>query len=392
MLVVGGVCRGARSCRSVVCPSVQGKFHDASQALVYNNAMASPSITPEDHALPMHYPGFVFRTLRGDGIAAEALLDGTQLTESLLCDPDYRCDFARLRRFYRNAIEHSGDPHVGIRLARRFRAAFVGLPFLTAAKAASFEDALATLGRLLALTFPALTLEGPRAPTTGNAGEYAVRIHPKWPLGDIAYFGTSSALVVCDGLFRELLQVQQITLRAEIAMAKPEGWDAVAPELGFPVRFGAAHNSLIFPSAVLAAPLPTSDPINHRQLLQVCDQLARPRAPADAPVQQVLAFLDDSRNLSVPFAQAADRLGYSERSLRRQLARSGTTYRELVRLVRERAARERLKNPALPVQAIAFELGFDTPSNFARSFKEWTGETPSEYRARQARGGADGQN
>lgn len=354
--------------------------------------MASTSITPEDHALPMHYPGFVFRTLRSDGIATEALLDGTGLTEPLLSDPDYRCDFARLRRFYRNAIEHSGDPHVGIRLARRFRAPFVGLPFLTAANAASFEDALTTLGRLLALTFPALAFEGPTAPTAENKAECAVRIYPKWPLGDIAYFGTSSALVVCDGLFRELLQIPQITLRAEIAMAKPEGWDGVAQELAFPVRFGAAQNSLIFPSAVLAAPLPTSDPINHRQLLQVCDQLARPQAPADTPVRQVLAFLDDSRNLSEPFAQAADRLGYSERGLRRQLARSGTSYRELVRQARKRVALDRLKNPAMPVQAIAFELGFDTPSNFARSFKEWTGETPTEHRARQARSAIGGQN
>lgn len=354
--------------------------------------MARHSITPKDLALPMHYPGFVFRTLRGDGVAAEALLDGTGLTESLLCDPDYRCDFAKLRRFYLNTIECTGDPHVGIRLARRFRACFVGLPFLTAANAASFEEALATLGRLLALTFPALTLEGPTASTSENGEECAVRIKPRWPLGDIAYFGTSSALVVCDGLFRELLQTPRITLRAELAITQPDGWNTVAPELAFPVRFGAAHNSLIFPAAVLAAPLPTSDPINHRQLLRMCDQLSGPDEPSDMHVRQVLAFLKDSRNLSVPFAQAADRMGYSERGLRRQLARGGTSYRELVRQVRERLAIEQLHDPALPVQAIAFKLGFDTPSNFARSFKEWSGVTPTEYRARQARRATDGQN
>lgn len=345
--------------------------------------MPLPSITSDDSALPMHYPGFVFRTLRVDGIATEDLLDGTQLTESLLCDPDYRCDFARLRRFYLNVIECTGDPHIGIRLARRFRASYVGLPFLTAANAASFEEALATLSRLLMLTFPAFMLEGPTAPLTEYGEECAVRIHPKWPLENIAYFGSSSALVVCDGLFRELLQVPQITLRAEMALAQPDGWDAVADELAFPVRFAAAHDSLILPAAVLAAPLPASDPINHRQLLRMCDQLTKTCEPADSPVLQVLAFLEDRRNLSVCFAQAAARLGYSERGLRRQLARSGTSYRELVRQVRERVAIERLSNPGLPVQTIAFELGFDTPSNFARSFKEWTGVTPSEYRARR---------
>lgn len=371
---------------------VRGKSHDGPDAPVYNADMALTSITPEDPALPMHYPGFVFRTLCGDGVAAEALLDGTGLTQSLLSDPDYRCDFATLRRFYLNVIERTGDPHIGVRLARRFRASYVGLPFLTAANAASFEDALATLDQFLALTFPALAFARPTAPTAGSAGECAVRIHPKWPLGDLAFFGTSSALVVCDGLFRELLQVPQITMRAELAMAAPDGWDAVAQELAFPVRLGAAHNSLIFPAAMLAAPLPASDPISHRQLLRMCGQLAEHDEPGDSPAQRVLALLKECGNLAVPFAQVADRLGCSERGLRRQLARSGTSFRDLLKQARAQAAIERLTNTAQPIQTIAFELGFDTPSNFARSFKEWTGETPSEYRARQARGGADGQN
>lgn len=354
--------------------------------------MAPTSITPEDHALPMHYPGFVFRTLRGDGVAADALLDGTGLTESLLYDPDYRCDFATLSRFYCNVIERTGDAHIGVRLARRFRASYVGLPFLTAANAASFEDALATLDRLLALTFPALAFEGPTAPTVGDETECAVHIRPRWPLGDLAYFGTSSALVVCDGLFRELLQVPQITLRAELAMAEPDGWNTVADEIAFPVRFGSGHNSLVFPAALLRAPLPASDPINHQQLLRFCDQLAEHDAPDDSPTQQVLVFLQECGNLSASFAQVADRLGYSERGLRRQLARSGTSFRELVKQARVQAALERLANTALPIQTIAFELGFDTPSNFARSFKEWTGVTPTEYRARQAGSEHGGQN
>jgi len=354
--------------------------------------MALTSIMPDDPALPMHYPGFVFRTLREDGLAIEDLLDGTQLTESLLCDPDYRCDFAQLRRFYRNVIECTGDRHIGIRLARRFRASYVGLPFLAAANAASFEEALATLSRLLMLTFPAFTLEAPAAPLADNGAECAVRIHPKWPLEDIAYYGSSSALAVCDGLFRELLQVPQITLRAEMTMAQPEGWDSVADELGFPVRFGATHDSLILPAAVLSAPLPTSDRINHQQLLRVCDQLAEQYEPLTGPVEQVLAFLQKSCNYSARFAQVADRLGYSQRNLRRQLAQCGTSYRELVRQARERAAIKRLSMPGLPVQAIAFELGFDTPSNFARSFKQWTGLTPSEFRASQTRPVENGQN
>ncbi|MEO1618220.1 MAG: helix-turn-helix domain-containing protein [Planctomycetota bacterium] len=35
---------------------------------------------------------------------------------------------------------------------------------------------------------------------------------------------------------------------------------------------------------------------------------------------------------------------------------------------------------ARSVQDIAYELGYEAPSNFARSFKRWTGSSPTEFR------------
>ncbi|NJK33418.1 MAG: AraC family transcriptional regulator [Deltaproteobacteria bacterium] len=34
----------------------------------------------------------------------------------------------------------------------------------------------------------------------------------------------------------------------------------------------------------------------------------------------------------------------------------------------------------MPIKTIAHTLGFDTPSNFTRSFKHWTGTSPSAFR------------
>ena len=41
-----------------------------------------------------------------------------------------------------------------------------------------------------------------------------------------------------------------------------------------------------------------------------------------------------------------------------------------------------LRHSELPIQDIACYLGFGEPRSFHRSFKQWTGQTPGEYRQR----------
>jgi AraC-like DNA-binding protein len=354
--------------------------------------MVSNVLTPVDLALPMNYPGFVFRALRDEGIAAGALLDDTGLTEVMLTDPHHRSDFAQLRRFYLNVIAASGDPHIGIRLALRFRPSQVGLPFHAAMHAATFGDAIRTLGRFVRLTFPAIGFEGPVSRAHGSERECAVTLHPTWPLGEIAYFGTSSALIVCDGILRTLLQETPVTERAELVVAQPEGWACVARELAFPVRFGARRNALVFEASLLEAPLATHDPLILQQMLGVCDRLAEQARGDNGPAGQVLRHLEHSGTFAATVGEVAAALGFSERGLRRQLARSGTSFRGLVRQARYAKAQALLADPAIPIKTVAFALGFDTPSNFARSFKEWSGAAPSEYRAMMCAKAPSGQN
>ncbi len=355
--------------------------------------MVSNVLTPLDAALPMNYPGFVFRALCDDGIPADALLEDTGLNEAMLGDPYHRSDFAQLRRFYLNGIAASGDPHIGVRLALRFRPSQVGLPFHAAMHAGTLGDAIRTLGRFVRLTFPAIVLEGPVLLGGGTEDECAVTLCPTWPLGEIAYFGTSSALIVCDGILRALLQSAPVTERAELVVAQPEGWDRVAPDIPFPVRFRAERNALLFPASLLETPLPTNDPLNWQQMLRLCDRLAEQARRGGGAAGQVLRHLEDSGAFTALVGQVAAALGFSERGLRRELARKGTSYRRLVQEARYGKAQALLEDPAIPIKTIAFELGFDTPSNFARSFKEWSGSAPSEYRARlRDNAAAGGQN
>lgn len=350
--------------------------------------MNAKAYTRENPALAMDYPSFVFRTLQKEGYEAEALLAGTGLTGEQLTDPNFRTGFSSPRRLFLNAIEQSGDPHLGIRVAQQFEATYVGLPAYAAMNAACFRDALDVLVRFFFLTFPAFDFTVSEV----EHGEAALSLRLKFQPEDIAYFVCSSALIVCNGVLKAVLGAPQGASCGEMTVSEPAGWSEVSDQIGFPIRFEALDNRLIFQAELLDKPLPGADPLNHPRLVTLCEKTAMDAERVTTLTSQVLSFLEQGRNLGAPVSKAAEALGYSERGLRRHLERSGTSYRKLTDQIRESRARDMLTNTTRPIQAIAYELGYDTPSNFARSFKRWTGATPKAFREGQKPRGDDGRN
>ncbi|HTP27742.1 MAG TPA: AraC family transcriptional regulator ligand-binding domain-containing protein [Anaeromyxobacteraceae bacterium] len=104
-------------------------------------------------------------------------------------------------------------------------------------------------------------------------------------------------------------------------------------------------------------------------------------APLPERVRSVLLDCLPSGESSID--EVARRLGMSPRTLQRQLADHGVSYRDLVKTTRLNLVQHYLGNTMLSYAEISFLVGFDEPSSFFRAFREWTGTTPEA--ARQAR-------
>jgi AraC-like DNA-binding protein len=61
---------------------------------------------------------------------------------------------------------------------------------------------------------------------------------------------------------------------------------------------------------------------------------------------------------------------------------TGLTFTDYVSRVRVEDARARLLNPNLRVSEIAYDVGFQSLTQFNRTFKRVFGQSPSEFRAR----------
>jgi AraC-like DNA-binding protein len=78
--------------------------------------------------------------------------------------------------------------------------------------------------------------------------------------------------------------------------------------------------------------------------------------------------------------KAAKICGYEKRKLARLLSAQGTTIAKEVAALRAAVAREKLAESKIRIAEIGTAVGFKDPTVFSRAFKNWTGQSPQEYR------------
>ena len=78
--------------------------------------------------------------------------------------------------------------------------------------------------------------------------------------------------------------------------------------------------------------------------------------------------------------RGAEICGFDTRQLSRRLKAKGTTLsQEIAKLRQERSATE-IAGTNRKISDIAYSVGFTDPTVFSRAFKNWTGQSPQEYR------------
>lgn len=157
-----------------------------------------------------------------------------------------------------------------------------------------------------------------------------------------------------------------------------------------PVRFGAAFDGVVFPTALLDLPLREADPRMATYLERHAEVLLEKVAADQAPLEERVRHAVRSSLASAPgevtAEQVARALGTSLRSLQRELQDVGTSFSREVDEARKERALALLARDELTVAEVAFMLGYAESRVFLRSFRRWTGTTPTAFR-RQRRAG-----
>jgi AraC-like DNA-binding protein len=169
----------------------------------------------------------------------------------------------------------------------------------------------------------------------------------------------------------------------ELAHRRRDG-QLLQAELGqVRVRFGTPKCRIWIRRSALDGTSPLSDAGLHRFL---ADQIVSAFASesTDDTVRAVYDTLAGRLGReSLDCDQVARQLALSPRTLQRRLLAAGTSYRDVVDLVRQERARELVLVESLSIAEIATRVGYQDSAVFARAFRRWTGVSPRAARTRR---------
>lgn len=215
----------------------------------------------------------------------------------------------------------------------------------------------------------------------GRDGTQArIAITEQRDLGALREFALLSLLRNLHGFACWLID-SQITLRAaDFPFPAPPHADLYARLFPGPIRFDARCAALHFDAGYLSLPLRRDGAALDQMLQNALPVLVWPwrRDRLLAPRVRNLLSARDSRHTAETLAT---QLHVSVRTLHRELRREGVSLQQLKDQVRSARSCELLLRSGLPIRRVAAAAGFASEKSFSRAFRQWTGQTPTAYRA-----------
>jgi AraC-like DNA-binding protein len=295
-----------------------------------------------------------------------------------LTDPDLRVPEASVEAAWRLATTMTGDAAVGVHVAEslpRGALDLVEYAFRSSSSLAAGLERLARYGRVLSDRVAA------RMEAHDDGLLLLVRDTGSTPL----HFGRAEfALAAALKFARESTGENITPLQVCFAHAGPEDESEHRRFFRGAVRFGAGSNSMILSGVDAARPMRAADEalasIVHRRLDKVlAERDLHGPGPLSGRVRRML--VEHLGETSLTPETAARALAVSRRTLSRRLADEGNSFRNILDDVRREFACALLQDRSLSIADVAFFLDYAEPAVFNRSFRRWTGQTPSAFRS-----------
>lgn len=311
-----------------------------------------------------------------EGFDEKRLLDGLDLSWEQLADESFRLDQSLYERFLLRALTITSDPHLALRMVGRIDVATSNLVIMTMFNAGNISRAIELYVRYAKLYTRTMVLSLRR-----RDNELVIDLKPTFRSLQVNYFVLTLQALFIDRLFQSKVDGEHIVKRLEIKESEPKNYNEVKALYGFPISFDMPQNCLVVNPLLVDTPLKQADPQTVRLLEEMCEtRLAHLENDLNF-VDEVQAIVLDMISAPPRLDEMAKRFRMSPRTFRRKLQEGGTSYQRILENTRELVSRSVLIESSKPIAKIAYDLGFENPTHFARAFKRWTGKSPSSFRS-----------
>lgn len=318
----------------------------------------------------------IARTLESESLNPADAFNVAGLDYNQSRDPNARFPVSGMTRLWHAAVEMTGNPAIGLKVAEQVQPASLHALGLSVLASETVNDALQRISRYSRLVSNAADVHIERQ------GE-EVLVHIRIPDHGIplAYEAFDAFIGNMVKMGRMLTQRDISPLRLRLMRPPP---DDTAPYEAFfrtDIEFSAPSYCIHFEADYLDEPLPSANPalalLNDQVIV---DYLARfDRSQIAVQVRNhIIQRLPSGEPSQDEIARA---LNMSARSLQRRLGEENSSYKALLDDTRKELACNYLRRPEVSLGEVTYLLGFSDQSNFSRAFKRWFGQSPGEYRA-----------
>lgn len=319
----------------------------------------------------------IFDAVPTDAMRRAHLLDREGLVASDLLGADASVPLASYLRLFDRLSQELGRPTLGLDLSVRLGPELVGAVGYVFLHSPTLDSAIAAFAEAVSSIQGVTSLQYERG--TRPVVRYVIgddRLHPR--RHDVEF-----SLGYVHGLIKCFLGDDYAPHEVHFEHHREAPLGRYEEMFGCPVYFEQSGNALILRRQDLQRSGRMHDP-HLVSILQHYMKLARPDGLSPQTVAQevdeLLAGMIESGNASCRLVAA--RLGISEETLRRRLAREGTSFRQLLRRRRCAIASRCLVETGRSILQVSQLVGYAETACFTRAFMAETGFAPTEFRRR----------
>jgi len=344
----------------------------------WDTGMASTTWSP-DLRHPMYATRLLCEVANERGVPTADVLTGTGICADDLDEPEAVItawdEIVAVRRLLARLPDDVG---VGVDVGSRFKLTHAGLLGFAAMSCATLREMFDIDMRYFSLTMLHIDLK-----LFDGAQDCVLELDVDHLPADVRRFFIErdlAAIVSTIGAFAyEVVERYADKVTAEVSLDK----DVLSPLLTLvPVEnisFERAHTRLHFPRAMFDEPLPQADAHTLELCMAQCDVLMQRNERRRGITAVVRSKLFRKSGGFPTLPEVAAELDVHPRTLRRQLAEEGTSFRALLNEARSTLAVDLLCNVGLNVEEVSKRLGYTDTSTFCHAFKRWHGVPPSAY-------------
>jgi AraC-like DNA-binding protein len=308
-------------------------------------------------------------------VDVDTVLAVAGLSRAEFADPDNLIAYQALGSLLLECERRTGCDHFGLLLGARSRVPEMGLSGRVARCASTVGGALESWASHFNIHDSAAIIALVR---TDPVARLVYAIHEPG-LRDTRHFQLGG-LAIAFNVIQDFCGSAWRPREVRFACAAPSKVQTAYRYFGAPLHFNCDEAAIEFDSAWLDQPLPAVDDTFRAEVAaEARERLERAFEDFPGLVRNVIRKRLMSGNCSIE--SVAGQLFMHRRTLDRRLARSGVRYGALLASVKYEMATRLLRETRLSVQQVAESLHFASAGNFSTAFRQWSGRTPTEFRA-----------